>query len=69
MNITMDQIEIVLNRVKHAAEVVRPEVEKDMAKKAGVTVEELRKVLETDLEKKEIIDQMAIMLAMELLKK
>ena len=69
MNITMDQIEIVLNRVKHAAEVVRPEVEKDMAKKAGVTVEELRMVLETDLEKKEIIDQMAIMLAMELLKK
>ena len=69
MNITLDQIEIVLNRVKHAAEVVRPEVEKDMAKKAGVTVEELRMVLETDLEKKEIIDQMAIMLAMELLKK
>lgn len=69
MNITMDQIEIVLNRVKHAAEVVRPEVEKDMAKKAGVTVEELRMFLETDLEKKEIIDQMAVQLAMELLKK
>ena len=65
----MNQIEAVLNEVKRVAEVVRPEVEKEMAKKAGVTVEELRKVLETDLEKKEIIDQMAVQLAMELMKK
>lgn len=69
MNITMSQIEAVLNEVKRVAEIVRPEVEKEMAKKAGVTVEELRMVLETDLQKKETIDQMAVNLAMELMKK
>lgn len=69
MNITMNQIEAVLNEVKRVAEIVRPEVEKDMAKKAGVTVEELRMFLETDLQKKEMIDQMAVNLAMELMKK
>lgn len=69
MNITMNQIEAVLNEVKRVAEIVRPEVEKEMAKKAGVTVEELRMFLETDLQKKEMIDQMAVNLAMELMKK